>query len=354
MHIVALNVKNFRIIGDLNIEPATGVNWIVGGNGAGKTSLLESIFLLARGRSFRSARHGAMVKEGTKQLCVKAHVLGEGKRGTLEISAGSGKKRLLDNGSRVLRIRDLFEKLHVRLIAENSQTLLENGPAVRRLFLDWNLFHVEPRYFDILSSFRRILSQRNAWLRKGAIGPCVWDEEFVELAEQVTRMRQEFAEALSEELATLNNICSGLPVIRTHLEKGWPANAALADALKASLKGDIYRGYTKVGPSRADLSISANGFARTGSRGEMKLVVCILQYAAEQLCSQDMKESCIWLFDDLSAELDKGSVRSLMEVYRETRQQIFATGRRMDKAILDFFGSETTGVFHVERGVTTA
>ena len=354
MHIVSLNVKNFRIIGELRIEPATGVNWIVGGNGAGKTSVLESIFLLARGRSFRNARHGAMVKEGTKQLYVKAHILGEGKRGTLEIVAGSGRTRLFDSGSRVLRMRELFEKLHVRLIAENSQTLLEGGPAVRRLFLDWNLFHVEPRYFDVLSSFRRVLSQRNAWLRKGANGPRVWDEEYIESAQQVTRMRQEFAEALSEELTALNSTFSGLPVIRTRLEKGWLENSALADALKASLKDDVYRGYTKVGPSRADLSISANGVARIGSRGEMKVVVCILQYAAEQLCPEYMKETCIWLFDDLSAELDQASVRSLLEIYRETRQQIFATGRQVDTAIVDFFGSEATRVFHVERGVTTA
>ena len=88
--------------------------------------------------------------------------------GTLEIVAGSGRTRLFDSGSRVLRMRELFEKLHVRLIAENSQTLLEGGPAVRRLFLDWNLFHVEPRYFDLLvfvpaSTFtkKRLASERS-------------------------------------------------------------------------------------------------------------------------------------------------------------------------------------------------
>lgn len=350
VRVSSLDIKNLRIIREARIEPAERVNWIIGGNGAGKTSLLEAVFLLARGRSFRNSRYGSLLTNGAQKLSLKGRVAGEDRRGTVELVFGSGRKRLFENGHLVRRVRDIKDRIQVRVIAENSQGLLEGEPALRRLFLDWNLFHVEQSYADMHSSFRRILTQRNAWLRRGAAGPRVWDDAYIDLSEKITTIREKYVKELSHALEQLQQSHPVLPLVRTVLRRGWPDGKALGDVLSASFQQDLQRGYTRLGPARADLLVSINGLPGIGSRGQVKVAVCLIQLAAQNVGRERGNGPCVWLLDDLGAELDRFAVSRVWEAFLGAEEQIFVTDRDADTAFSSAKEIKHSQVFHVEHG----
>jgi DNA replication and repair protein RecF len=237
------------------------------------------------------------------------------------------------------------------MLSENAQVILEGEPSVRRLFLDWNLFHVERRYADVLSSFRRAHSQRNAWLRNGGRGPPVWDEEYVCLAEKVADARAHLVEWLQAELTNVFAQTPILPRFRVTFKRGWPQGKALSDVLSSTLQIDQEKGFTTYGPSRADFAIQTDGVDGIGSRGQGKMTVALLQYAAQLLCEKRSQGACIWLLDDLAAELDTPSFECLWGLYRSTGQQVFATALTLPERSELLCPADTSQVFHVERGV---
>ena len=350
MKIAWLGLRNFRNIRELQIEPAERVNWILGGNGAGKSSVLESMFLLARGRTFRSSRYGALVRHGAKALEISSKLVRNETFAKVEMIANGKGKALYDNGNRVRRVRELKDRIQVRLIGDNPQRLLEGDPEVRRFFLDWNLFHVEHRYPEWLTSFRRVLSQRNAWLRSGGCAPSVWDDEFLSLAKKLTDERIAFVEDLSRELSTLIDFKRYAEAPTARLYCGWPEGRSLEDVLSESYGLDRRRGYTGCGPSRADVRLDFGGNSGLRSRGETKAIVCLIQLAAQRVSEARGGGSCIWLLDDLGAELDSDGFLELWRKFEETGAQIFSTALEMNKNLK--FGSVLGGhrVFHVEQG----
>jgi DNA replication and repair protein RecF len=311
---------------------------------------LEAIFLLARGRSFRGARYGGLLTTNTQKLRLKGEIVEGEVRGALELVLGAGRKRLFDNGKRVQRVRDLKDRIRVRAVAENSQRLLDGGPAIRRLFVDWNLFHVERDYMDLYSSFRRIFDQRNAWLRKGGSGLRVWDDAYIDLSEKVSLFRERYAMELSVELERLHRHQGAFPLLRATICRGWPAEKTLGDVLSASFRQDILRGFTRFGPARADLSINVSGSPGIGSRGQAKIVVCLLQLAAQRIEQERSQRSCVWLLDDLAAELDARSSFDILEAFVGTDAQIFLSCREKGVAEESIIGMDRCRMFHVEHG----
>jgi DNA replication and repair protein RecF len=216
--------------------------------------------------------------------------------------------------------------------------------------LDWNLFHVEQSYGSALKRFRRVLQQRNAWLKAGGGGRPVWDDLFLECSDEITSARFRYVENLEREMI---DACSGLGVrvqpMAIRLDQGWPSHTRLADLLRNHRTKDVERGYTFHGPSRADLVIKGQGAGRLGSRGQLKLAVCIVQIAADRVAKARSLRNSIWLLDDFAAELDGDMQRALLDLISATESQIFGTAIRFDQAQFGEADRETR-VFHVERG----
>lgn len=341
-----LEVEGLRKIRRARLEAAEGVNWIVGPNAAGKTTILEALYLLSRGKSFRGAKHGPLVSAGLDGLAVRGRLTGGGRVRQIEFQREKGQTAWSENGVRKAGLADLSVRLHVRLIGENSQKLLEGDPELRRLFLDWNLFHVEPGYGELLASFRRVRAQRNAWLRSGGRGRPVWDAPYAELAKSVTHHRRRFVLDLQGEL---NEVAAGLGMgdpPRIEFVQGWPGGEdGLLDLLPQHRASDLRLGFTYLGPSRADMQIAADsGVKGLPSRGELKLMVAVLQLAAQRLWGRS-GVSCVWLVDDLAAELDSESLQRVWGGLSGTGLQAFATSLGPPIA--------PGCVFHVEQGRIT-
>lgn len=350
MRIVSLHIRNLRAISESFLEPGHDINWIVGLNGAGKTSLLEAIFIMARGRSFRSSRHGPLIRKIASELRISCRLHSHGVNRVLDFVSAGGRSRLCNNNNVIRRGRDLGKQIQVRIVTENSQRLLEGQPDVRRLFLDWNLFHVEQSYADLLANFRRVLSQRNAWLRCGASGPPVWDEEYISLADKITEFRRLFVDRLQVELDSVDTAALRVPRLHLALRQGWPEDADLKNVLAASFLTDTRRGFTRFGPARGDLLAQFDGIPGVGSRGQSKIAVILLQLGAQKVLESHSDASCIWLLDDLRAELDSERYSAIWRLFVETQRQIFVTSLEDPGLSGRPLFAESVKMFHVEHG----
>ncbi len=350
--ITHLKVRGLRNIRHTELELPSGNVLITGLNGAGKTSILEGIYLAARGRTFRSRKAGPVTTEGASGTQVEiAGVDQTGAPQTLTY------RRL---GSEVVRRWGASELingpdvgLRVRLIGENCQILLDGEPGLRRRFLDWNLFHVEPGYARVLGSFRRAQWQRNAWLREGASGPAVWDGVLAESGEELTAYRQRFLEEWGQAFRGLSTSIGMFSGLRLELRPGWAQDTPLAGSLRGGLPADRSCGYTRTGPVRADFVVRSEAGPFRPSRGQAKTMVALLQIAADQVERERAGRGSVWLIDDLEADLDETSKSAVRRLLEGTREQLVLTkvsdAPPVGSARRDGFGSW----FHVEQGIVS-
>lgn len=344
-------ISGLRNINLLELCAHSSLNWVTGPNGAGKTSLLEAIYLISRGRGYRGRKHGPLLGTGRELLEVSVLLHSpeeDGPPSRLKLTQSPNALRFYENGQAVSGIHSLRRRFHVRLIADNSQQLLEGQPGLRRLFLDWNLFHVEPGYGRILAEFRRVLGQRNAWLRNGARGQPVWDADYCRLAEILNEYRRCFLESLDKILhdPAVTEEFGVAPGI--NYRSGWPGNNQLANFLQQSLKEDRERGFTFYGPPRADFSVYSHHRKSLPSRGQTKSLVFLLQFAAQRHWLSVGGPPCIWLLDDLGAELDPHAMSSILKAIASMPAQVFVTAVAcLGTTPKGYAGG---GRFHVERG----
>ena len=352
MILTRLAVANLRNITFIEFQPHHEVNWITGLNGAGKTALLEGIVLLARGRSFRGRKYGPLLKKGHSFFEVHAEILPgmESGPGThLKMVQAGQQTRYIENGRPLETLDQSQNRLQVRLLADNAQQLIEGHPQIRRLFLDWNLFHVEPGYARVLTDFRRVLNQRNAWLRSGARGSAVWDEPYSRLALLVTQARARLIEQLQSTLdLTTEDKKSGLPAFKLQFRPGWPQDRPLIQVLKEHRDADLARGYSFYGPSRADFVAYHQSLGAIPSRGQTKLLVFYLQLGAQQFSEIHKISPPVWLIDDLLAELDAHAITTVLEALNACGNQLFVTAIGDHSYDPRRFGQGA--VFHIKHG----
>ena len=216
---------------------------------------------------------------------------------------------------------------------------------MRRRFVDWNLFHVEPRFGGWRACFKRVASQRNAWLRAGARGPAVWDRPYVETMAEIEAARRGFAQRLADSFSGLTADIEWFQGLRLEWRSGLGDVEDSLSRLEAARATDRRRGFTGLGLSRDDLAITADGHRWAGSRGEAKIVGVLLQLAAQRIVDTMIGLPGLWLVDDLSAELADVSCDRLLESVRARAPQLIMTalpGRALQSA---------ESLFHVEQGV---
>ena len=347
------------------MELAPGLNFFYGPNGAGKTAILEAVYFLARARSFRSTQPRSYIQHGADTLTV---------RGLLEDRDAGGQALALSKtlaGQSLLRINGVTERkmskaaglLPVQVMLPDVGQLVFGGPSERRRWLDWGVFHVEPRYLDSLRAFNRVLKQRNAHLKNarsqgGAeqVGD-PWRDQFVARSIEITEFRNRYLEALTPIfLETLGVIAPDIPV-RLSYSSGWPENESLNKVLGDIALREVKSGVSMAGPHRADLelkiAISSNHEAKAAaelSRGQGKALASALKIAQATRLSGLAEKSSLLLIDDVGAELDELHNTRFFELLKAAKCQVLASSTRPPGEILRHFPSEDVKVFHVERG----
>jgi DNA replication and repair protein RecF len=323
--------------------------YLFGPNGAGKTSLLEGMFLLGRGRSFRTRQTRRLVRRGEAGFAVFGETDDGRERRRLGVAfeAGHLEKRL--DGQDPGGMAVLADILPVHVVDPGSHGLVEGGPSERRRFVDWGVFHVEQSYLRAWKTYRRALSQRNAALKARARADELrsWTESLIEAGGQVDASRRRY-------VAELSSAANGLgrklldQALRIDYRRGWTEGMDLEGALEASEARDRAGGTTECGPHRADLVIRFDDrrVQDEASRGQQKLAAAALVLAQVAIERRTRPDRGLLLVDDPAAELDARSVERLMAALSGLRVQLVLTGLTRDQLAPE----EGFPVFHVERG----
>ena len=346
MGLAELRVENVRCIefAELSLHP--GCNLICGGNGAGKTSLLEAVFLLGRGRSFRTRHSGPVIRHGVERMTVFGRCeSGPHAMGVEFDRRGRAQARV--NGRQLGSLAELTLTLPVQVIDPEIHKLVEEGSRRRRRWLDWMVFHVEPRFGGWWVRYTRALRQRNAALKSRAADARPWEFELTDAGEHIAEARRAAMDALQthwrQVIAAL-----GCPEADLHYARGWTNQSSLQDALHASRARDELRQLTHPGPHRADVVIQISGrpAREVLSRGQQKLMAAALILAQLRLLKDGSGLTPALLLDDPAAELDAEHLVAFVEDVSRLDCQIIATSLHPD--IPGFKAPDR--VFHVEQG----
>ena len=349
--ITKLSIDDLRVIDNLVLEPSPDMNFIVGGNGVGKTSVLEAIYLAGRGRTFRHSSAGPMIRRGAESTTVLVHLYDdvEESRRLLGIRRGRSEFECRLDGGDVRRRSTLAEMLPVQWIGSQPQLFLERGPDLRRRFFDMGLFHVEHGYLQTYAEFNRTLKQRNAALKTGsAEAVMAWDTAFVQAALVLHEKRKTFVEALMKETAgQLQRWQLGYEMDFRY-RPGWRLENELSEELKRKLALDLSHGFTSVGPQRAEVEVLIEGSSaeKTLSRGQQKMLVIALNLALIDLMHSRHRRAPVVLIDDLSAELDRENQSRVLSDINDRTVQAFVTAIQDPSEQLKMPGK----LFHVEHG----
>jgi len=353
MRLQDLKVRNIRNLKHVEIRPAAKVNIVYGANASGKTSLLESIALLARGKSFRT-RHLANVmnRESTTFSVTSNIVPHNGHIIGLGVEHRDGQLRMKAEGSLLKRVSELAVYLPLITVHQDCQQLFNQGPKLRRLFLDWGMFHVEHSFLSVWRRYHRALKQRNALIQQRDMSSATsWDEELEISAEHLHALRDQYIQRFSKIFTrhAYKLFAAEIPLTIAY-ERGWKAGDSLSDVLSRSYLKDKALGYTQYGPHRADLRISIydRPVQEVVSRGQQKLLIYAMYLAQASLYQELKGRPCVILADDACAELDMTRMASLLDLIENLDVQIFLTTTEQYRG-MDGRGAEQK-LFHVEHG----
>ncbi len=350
----SLGVEDFRCIEKAALALHPRANLISGPNASGKTSLLEAVFVLGRGRSFRTSHNETLIRQGRAAFQLVGQVRGDSAQRPLGMRFDRGGMQARYAGREVSGLAELATVLPVQAIDPEVHRLIEGGPLERRRYLDWGVFHVEPGFIGQWRKFQRALKQRNAALKAGQSEALVrlWDRDLAEAGEAVSVHRTRYVEALSPHVSQVAERLLGAP-LEIGLVRGWAAERSLGDSLAASWARDQERGLTHSGPHRADLVVRFEGIAARDriSRGQQKLAAAALLLGQLRCDAELGSEVTVLLVDDPAAELDSEHLERLLEEVTGLPSQLVVTALDPGNPVL---GSLARGHrFHVEHGAVT-
>jgi len=354
MSLDSLGIEDFRCIEKAELALHGRCNLISGANASGKTSLLEAIFVLGRGRSFRTAKAEALIRHGTPAFQLTARVRQDRLERPLGLRFSRDGIEARYGGRPVAGLAELATILPAQAIDPEVHRLIEGGPQERRRFLDWGVFHVEPAFVEHWRRYQRALRQRNAALRAGAAPAVVraWDPELIEAGQLVAAARARYAGSLASHVTATATRLLGAP-LEISLLQGWAAERTLEQSIEASWARDRERGLTHTGPHRADLGIRFEAAPARDrvSRGQQKLAAAAL-LLAQLRCDTELGSSvAALLVDDPAAELDADNLERLLVEVVSLPAQLFVTALDPSNASLSTLPDGHR--FHVERGAVS-
>ena len=364
MSIRSLSVHGFRNIKDTTFELGGGLNWVYGSNGSGKTSLLEALYFLTTGRSFRTRHLKYLFANDQERESFVLHGATQCREERTEIGIRKSKHDnglIKMNGRVISAASDLVVINPTTIIQPSSFDLLYGSPKIRRQFFDWGVFHVEHQFRDTWRLYNSCLKQRNSLLRTARIDRLeikYWDNKLAQYGERVAALREQYLGVFENQLkGYLQSLLADHVIVEEidfSIKRGWDKSKSLEQVLSEQFEKDIERKFTQYGPHRFDFSITIEKKPADQwfSRGQQKLLIVALYLAqVSRVKMADSTSSVSVLLDDITSELDSKSVSALISSLLRCECQVVVTTLQSPDQLPDFpWGQKKVTMFHVEHG----
>lgn len=354
MSLLRLDIAGIRNIRQASLTLHPQLNLIVGQNGSGKTSILESIYFLGSARSFRNSSVEPLIANGVEECLVRGEVESNGQSHAVAVQRNRAGSRVIKiDSDDIKRATDLASLLPILVLGADTVNLLLGPPGLRRRFLNWGLFHVEPSFSRVWEGANRCLKQRNEVLRQN--GPDkeldTWTRELVKYTERLDQFRKAYMQVYEQVFLENCKLMMALTNISCLYFSGWGNDRTISDWYEKDRGIDRKRGFTQKGFQRADVRISVNGeeAANTCSRGELKVLSWAMVMSQGAMLNSKKSGNLIYLVDDMGAELDDQHRQRICDYLKSTGNQIVATGINQDSLVASWKTHEQK-LFHVERG----
>lgn len=356
MRVEQLSLTDFRNFSGLSLSFHPAFNLIYGENGSGKTSILESIYLLSHGRSFRAPNISSLIRDNSDKFVVFCALSDDENHHRVGIEKKKQAKTVAKiNQNAAVSLVELTNLLPVLLINHQAHDLIDKGPQQRRKFIDWGVFHVEPNFYTNWKQYIHALKQRNAALKNDAEPKSVepWTQQLISYSLELDSFRSQYLDAIMGLFVEYIGVL--MPELFKNISftyySGWSQDKSLANCLEQSFVRDKVLGYTQIGAHRADIRINfkQKPVEYTLSRGQQKLLACALKLAQAVYFRQCTGRSPVVLIDDFTAELDNEKQDGLKRLLLESQAQIILTATSLD-GLFCFNRLEEKQTFHVEQG----
>lgn len=375
MSVVKLNVHNFRNLDNKAVVFHPEFNFFIGENGSGKSSLLEALFFLGHGKSFRTSKIDALACFNKSIFTVSIKDSKNTQLGlSRDINLGSNNIKI--DGESRSRLSDLAKNIAIQIVTPESFKLFFGGTKERRRFIDLGMFHVKHNFSSLWKNLSRVLKQRNACIRLGVNSQeshsmlSYWTEQFCQMSLEVAELRSEYTSALIDELDIWLSVL--LPDLKSRVTvqylQGWSQKGLLKDILESNLERELKYGYTLYGAHKFDVRflLDNHSLETQLSRGQQKLFLLALTFAQAKLISRVNLVKPILLIDDIGAELDINSRTALSLALTKLNCQVLITAiendvlypfydvfTRCEESESEQLTSKDFKVFHVKHGEIT-
>ena len=352
MKLLYCKIKNFRNISDAKIDFTEGLNLIRGNNAEGKTSVLEAVYIFARGRSFRMNKEAEFISFDSETSDIEIEYEDAQRINRMSAHYDKAEKRkLYKNGIQINRTSEFIGNFRAVLFTPDHLSLIKSSASDRRLFLDIALSQIEPKYVSQLKKYNLLLSERNALLKdsraedgESAILFETLAEQMAPVAASVTVMRKEYCERLKKYVAEyFEQMTGGTELAETEYESCVTDDqAALSDEkliTELYLKkftDNIFREInfktSLYGPQKDDIDIKLNGYSsrKYCSQGQQRSLAIALKLAEGDISADISGEYPVYLLDDISGELD--SKRNAFFMSQLKQRQIIITSCNIKNA----------------------
>ncbi len=364
MRLTALTVSGFKNLKDVSLHPDAHYNVIVGENAQGKTNVLESIWILSGCRSFRGTRERdylCFADSGPMQIQA---AFDDGRRVqtitcTMQPSAGK-EKRFLLNGIPVTSTGSLFDLFHCVAFTPEDLALINEGPEVRRNFVDLCYSQLTPRAVGAVRRYQMILQQRNAVLKQALPAAAaqayldVWDRQLAKTGAYLTVQRSRYLQQLAAVCTELYGAISAQQeaVTLRYQANVFGRDPDFSDCTEEQLAAQYYEklvrareedralGFTTCGVHRDEMQILINGVSARefGSQGQKKSLALTLRLAHAQIYARKWKQTPLILLDDVMGELDQNRQQVVYTIVKD--MQVFLTTCHVETLIPQWAGQQ--------------
>lgn len=358
MTIKTIELKNYRNYEKLQLGFSDGTNILYGDNAQGKTNILEAVYVAGTSKSHRGSKDKELIRFGEQEAHIRIIVVRNEHEYQIDMHLKEHKaKGIAINRVPIRKAAELFGILNIVFFSPEDLHIIKNGPSERRRFLDMELCQLDKIYLSDLTSYNKVLGQRNKLLKDMIFKPeleetlSVWNMQLVQYGSRIIERRERFIEELSTIVHEIHHKISGE---KEELKLLYEPSVRVEEYEKELMRNyekDLKYCQTSVGPHRDDLlfRIGEVDLRRFGSQGQQRTSALSLKLSEIQLVKQSIHDTPILLLDDVLSELDSNRQNYLLNSIGDIQTIITCTG--LDEFVKNRF--QIDRVFEVVSGNVT-